>query len=190
MNYNDIKSRLDRTLSSLNTRFDEDIDYHTNIEFWENGKGLSITFGNLDEAEVLNRIMTILHNLASLKDHLKNCLQSKGHNPQIVEHEINNSLHLQVLIDIINQEKHGSPLKRPRSNKNPVIRYPEMGYRPFFKVGGSVMDEIPEDYEGPGSMVITALIKDENENLLFRLDELVETCFSIWHSLAKEHGCI
>lgn len=179
MEYNDIKSRLSRTLSSLNDRFDDDIEKHTRIEQKKDGRGLSIIFGKDDDEESLNKIMIILYNLSSLKDHIKNQLSKKGLDPQIVEDEINNSLHLQVMVDIINQEKHGAPLTRPRSNKNPVIRYPSIGYFPFIesKTNGS-------DF---GSMQIHALIKDDKEKLLFRLDELVETCYSKWESIIKEY---
>lgn len=98
MDYNDIKARLSRTLSSLNERFDDNIDKYVHIEEWSSGEGVSIIFGGEDEEVLLNRIMVILYNLASLKDHIKNRLSMKGHNPVIVETEINNSLHLQVLM--------------------------------------------------------------------------------------------
>ncbi len=121
MNYNNIKSRLKRTFTSLDDRFDENVDQHANIEPWENGMGESWTFGSSDNESLLNKVMIILHNLASLKDNLKNSLKKNGLSPQIVEEEIKNSVHLQVLIDIVNQDKHGSPLRNPRSNMSPYI---------------------------------------------------------------------
>lgn len=77
MDYNDIKARLSRTQFSLNQRFDEDIERHERIEELEDGRGFSITFGDQNEEALLNKIMTILHNLSSLKDHLKNCFKKK-----------------------------------------------------------------------------------------------------------------
>lgn len=180
MDYNDIKTRLTRTFSSLNQRFDEDIERHVNIVEWENGRGLSITFGEQDEDALLNKIMIILYNLSSLKDHLKNCLSKNGYNPQLIEDEINKSLHLQVLIDIVNQEKHGAPLRKTRSYRNPVFRYPSQSFRPFFSKNMS--SEIP-------TMFIDALIKDDKENIIFYLDELVETCFEKWSQIAIKYKC-
>jgi hypothetical protein len=182
MDYNDIRARLSRTMASLNERFDDDIDKYVRIEEWSSGEGVSIIFGGEDEEALLNRIMIILYNLSSLKDHIKNRLSAKGLNPMIVETEIDNSLHLQVLIDIVNQEKHGTPLKKSRSNKRPVIRYPRIGYFPFRKHP----DADPDDEEG--TMVIHALIKDNQENLLFRLDDLVETCFAKWNELINNNN--
>lgn len=184
MDYNDIKARLSRTLSSLNERFDDDIIKYMVIEEWANGEGVSITFGGESEEVLLNRIMVILYNLASLKDHIKNKLSIKGHNPAIVESEIDNSLHLQVLIDIVNQEKHGTPLRKTRSNKGPVIRYPEQGYFPFRKHPSTDADD------ESGTIVIHALIKDSAENILFQLDDLVDTCFEKWEKVIAAYGLV
>ena len=101
MNYNDIKSRLKRTFVSLDDRFNEDVDQHTNIETWENGMGESWTFGSSDQVSLLNKSMIILQNLASLKDNIKNSLKKNGYSPQIIEEEINNCIYLKVLIDIV-----------------------------------------------------------------------------------------
>lgn len=189
MDYNDIKFRIQRTSESLKGRFDENIDAHTHYEFYErNGEQrVSITFGSNDEKKLINPIMIILHNLANLKDNLKNCLKSNGHDPQLVEDEINNSIHLQVLIDIVNQEKHGSPLKKSRSQRKPVISEPSQSFR----MGSTIRDEDGNviSNDGPPTMLIDAYIRDENNKLLFRLDELVETSYSKWIQIAKIYGC-
>lgn len=194
MDYNDIKARMERTFSSINERFDEDINKHTNVELWKNGKGFSLTFGNTDKDVILNKIFTILHNLSSLKDHLKLCLKKNGYDSKLVELEIDKSIHLQVLIDIVNQEKHGAPLKRPRSNKNPVIDEPTNNFRLARKMGD--VTEINFTNEGkvishgsPPTMFIDAIIRDDKGNLLFRLDELVETSFNKWLEIAKKYNC-
>ena len=188
MDYNDIKSRIERTLISLNGRFDEEIDEHTHFEFYElNGQQrVSITFGTEDEQKVINPILIVLHNLASLKDNIKNALKTKGHDPQLAEDEINNSLHLQVLVDIVNQEKHGSPLKKSRSHKHPVIKEAKQSLR----MGRAIRDEegnVTGSEFGP-VMVINATIRDDKGNRLFGLDELVETCYSKWRGIIKTYN--
>jgi hypothetical protein len=185
MDYNNIQSRLERTFSSLNERFDENSNKHVNVQEWSNGKGVSITFDNTDKNLILNRIMNILHNLASLKDHLKACMEKKELDPKIVEEEINNSLHLQVLIDLINKEKHGGILKSHRSNKNPVIEDPTNSFRLGSKKGSPIekhSSDIP-------TMFIDAQIRDDKGNFLFTLDDLVEICFMKWKNLAKTYNC-
>lgn len=179
MNYNDIKSRLQRTFTSLDERFDKNVSEHINIEPWENGLGESWTFGSSDSESVLNRVMIILHNLASLKDNLKNSLKKNGFSPQIVEEEINNSIHLKVLIDIVNQEKHGSPLRNPRSNMDPYISDLNQGLR---------VGDKREGFKGP-VIFIDGLILDKEGHRLFTLDQLVETCYEIWLNLSNKYNC-
>lgn len=188
MDYNDIKSRLERTLVSLKARFDENIDDHTHYEFYERDGELrvSMTFGTEDEKVLVNPIMTILYNLASLKDHLKNGLKEQRLNPQIVEDEINGSLHLQVLMDIVNQDKHGSPLKINRSKRNPVIMKPSQSFRMASALRDDEGNALPG--EGPPAMIIDAYIRDGKGELLFYLNELVETSYSKFVALAKNNG--
>ena len=168
MDYNDIKSRLSRTRDSLNNRYDDDVDKHVRIEKWSDGRGESLFFGSENESELLNKIMMILYNLASLKDLLKNSFASRDINAQIVEDEINNSIHLQVLIDIVNQDKHGSPLRNSRSKKGPEI----IGLR-----NGMFMADIRTNEE-KFTMRIYGSIVDNNGNRLFSLDDLVDVCFN------------
>lgn len=182
MDFQSIQSRLQRVFTSLNERFDEDISKHTRIEEWPDGKGVSITFDNSNPHLVYNRIMTILHNLASLKDHLKNNFLKNNLDPGIVEREIDGSLHLQILIDLVNQEKHGTPLKRPRSGRNPVIDEPRSSFRMGSKKGSPLYPP-PDDTP---TMFIDAYIMDGDGKLLFYLDELVETCFNKWRLLAEQ----
>jgi len=174
MDYNDIQSRLKRTFNSLNDRFDDDIEKHTRIEPWENGLGESWHFGNDDESELLNKVMIILYNLASLKDHLKNDFKRVNLDPEIIEREINDSVHLQVLMDIVNQEKHGAPLRRLRSGKSPKIIGVTNGMRLADKRTG----------EEKFIMFIDGTIADNNGQRIFGLDELVEESFSAWKTLS------
>lgn len=198
MDYNDISIRLKRTLSSLNGRFDENILVGVHIDYGKNDHShwMSMTVGNDDEETILNKIFIILHNLASLKDHLKNCLKTKGYNPKVVESEIDNSLHLQVLIDIVNQEKHGYPLtKSNRSGKNPILKMPMQVLRVTssaesnsvasfsFNSDGSL------NMQGQGAIAIRAIIFDGNNIPIFGLDELVETCFEKWKALTSIYNC-
>jgi len=186
MDYNDILSRLTRTFASLNNRFDEDTFDHMKFTEWPDGKGMSITWDKVDNNEVLNKIMPIMHNLASLKDNLKNCLMRNGHDKQIVEITVDGSLHLQVLIDIVNQEKHGTPLKRSRSSKNPVISDARYQFRMGSKKGSPLEDA---KNEFSPTMFIDAIIEDNLGNYLFTLDEMVETCFLKWKELAEQYDC-
>jgi len=182
----------------MNGRFDDNVLDGIKIEYGqsETTKWMGMTIGNNDDEEIINKIFLILHNLASLKDHLKNCLKSKGQNQNIVEDEINKSLHLQVLIDLVNQEKHGYPLtKSNRSGKNPLIRMPrEMlnissSSEPNSVAGITLNQDGTYNLDGESKIKISAIISDENKNTLFKLDELVETCYEKFKSLAAIYNC-
>lgn len=174
MDYNNIQFRLSRTFISLNDRYD-DIDRYIKVEPWADGKGESWHFGNENESENLNKVMIILYNLASLKDHLKNSFRVRNLDPKIIEKEIDESIHLQVLIDIVNQDKHGTPIRNPRSKKNPMITGLSNGMR--------MAD--PRTGEEKFTMFIDGTITDSNGNHLFGLDELVENCFKRMEILSK-----
>jgi len=176
MNYNDIQKRLIRTFKSLEGRYDFDANKYTKIEPWADGRGESWLFGNEDKSDTLNKVMIILYNLASLKDHLKNSFKENNLDPKIIENEIDESLHLQVLIDIVNQEKHGTPLRKSRSKKSPAIIGLTNGMR--------LAD--PRTGEEKFTMFIDGIIVDENGKRIFSLDELINNCFSIWENLSKK----
>ena len=199
MNFNDLKSRLEKTFASIGNIFDSNVVEGTKItdqNFGTHHK-LSVTFGKDDIPTMENKIILILHNLSSIKDHLKNCLAKKGIDPKIVETEIDNSLHLQVLIDLVNQEKHGYPLtKTNRSNKNPIIKdiSQALTFRNVEMDGSSSTFSFSSDgtitTDGKSTIAIVADIFDDKNNKLFDLDELVETCYTKFENLAKANGCI
>lgn len=194
MDYNDISSRLKRVLASMNERFDDEIAVYTTvtkndkkIDEKTNEFNLKVEyhFGKHDQETLINRISIILYNIASLKDHTKNNIKNAGGSPQLVEDEINNSLHLQVLVDIVNQEKHGYPLRSRRSLKDPLITKIRESYQVTASSAnkGSAFIFMTQDGfkhvgDGKEQMVITAEITDGDGKLLFSLDELVETSFA------------
>ena len=199
MNFNDLKNRLEKTFASIANFSDYNIISGSKITAEDMGSHhtLTVTFGNDDLSTLENKIFLGLHNLSSLKDHIKNCLKNGGNDPKEVEMEIDNSPHLQVLIDLVNQEKHGYPLrKRNRSGKNPIIKDIEQvltlrnehkGDKSFsisFSSNGKITSE------GNNSIDIVADIFDDKNNKLFDLDELVETCYTKFENIAKKYNCI
>jgi hypothetical protein len=198
MNFNNLKERLEKTLLSLTARYDNDVKGGVNITFTHKSTlgVMSVTFGKDSAEEIANKIFLILYNLSSLKDHLKNCLKNNGYDPNIIETEINNSLHLQILIDLVNQEKHGYPLtKTNRSAKNPIIKNAcqvlqnaknsPPGSSFSFTVGSNGLIE----QEGNMTISIDADIYDDKGVLLFKLDELIDACFNKWDQIIKTYNC-
>jgi hypothetical protein len=199
MDFNDLKNRLGKTFTSIGNFFDYDVVGGSKVTDEDMGSHhtLTVTFGNDDYSTLENKIFLVLYNLSSVKDHLKNCLANTGYDPKEVENEIDNSLHLRVLIDLVNQEKHGYPLrKRNRSGKNPIIKNVEqvLTLRKNPKREAPLSISFSSDgtvtSEGNSSIDIVADIFDENDNILFDLDELVETCYTKFEHIAKKYGCI
>ena len=208
MDYNDISARLKRTLISLNARFDDDIAVYTTVtknekkidnKTTEFNLKIEYHFGKHDQETLINKIVIILYNLASLKDHIKNSIKNVGGESKIVEDEINESLHLQVLIDIVNQEKHGYPLKNRRSLKDPLITNIRESYQITVSGSGNgqsssfvfmTQDGFKHVGDGKEQMVIVADITDGDGNLLFSLDELVNTSFYKMEKLINDNNLI
>jgi hypothetical protein len=194
MDYNDISQRLKKTLTSLNGRYDDDIAVYVTHKLENDTEEITFKVGNLDEEEMINKIFIIFYNLASLKDNIKNCLEKKGLDKNLIEIEINNSLHLQVLIDIVNQEKHGYPLKKTnRSGKNPLIKNIFEVINLQTSTTGSVaslsLNQNEINLQGNARMAIRATIYDDKNNVLFGLDELITNCFERLENFIKKHNC-
>lgn len=199
MDFNDITIRLKRIYSSIDARFDYDIDKHINIEkeSTPTQKSIKVSFDKqTNESDALNKIVTIIDNLAKLKDHLRNRLFTNGVNPQIIENEINNSFHLQIVLDLSNQDKHGSPLTRTnRSNKNPQIENVESAMQLTSSQGQAsffIMDPITGEYKTQGDckVVIMADILDDQKNKLMGIDELIDGAISQWERIIKKYNII
>jgi hypothetical protein len=194
MDYNDISQRLKKTLKSLNGRYDDDIAVYVTHKLENETEQITFKVGNLDEEEMINKIFIIFYNLASLKDNIKNCLEKKGLDKNLIEVEINNSIHLQVLIDIVNQEKHGYPLKKTnRSGKNPLIKNIFEVINLQTSTTGSVaslsLNQNEINIQGNARTVIRATIYDDKNNVLFSLDELITNCFERLENFIKRHNC-
>ena len=198
MDFNDTKERLERTLASLNSRFSYEIGKAIKIENRREGESMTLTvsFDANDVREVENKIFIILHNLVNLKNCIKNSLEKSGCDKTLVENTINQTLHLQVLVDLVNQEKHGYPLtKNNRSNKNPVIKDISQGLR-LSGVDGRPASFMMNPFdgtfhsEGDNAIVIHAKVYDDKDALLFSIDELVEKSFVSLQEIAINNKLI
>ena len=190
MDYNSVKSRLERVYSSINKQFENDISKHVDIV--ETDEIISISFNNdNDTAGTLNSINTIIHNLANLKDNLKNILDEKGLKGQFIEDEINNSIYLQLVVDLSNQEKHGYPLKRiRRSKKDPLIKNINRHLSMSGNDSSVIIDQRTNQIKSTGDskIVITANITDSKGRILFKLDELVDNSINKWEEIIKKYN--
>ena len=202
MDINDINLRVKRAYKTINERYENDINSALKVNLNQKGKIFSVTFGNHDDAELHNIVFNQISAIASFKDHLKNYLKKNNKDPQIIEDAINNNLELQLIVDLWNQDKHGSPLSRPsRSNKNPKIKGLKQGLtiKDISKGKGTITFS-PISLDRPDSMknmtaeVDNTIVKvigdvvDEKENKLMTLDEMIDRSLTIWEKIIRDNG--
>ena len=193
MDYDDINSRLRRLYLSLGQRFEANIFEHEQSKETRDGNKVTVTIsfdGKHDVDETRNRINTIISNLANLKDHLKTKLKQKGGDPQEIENEINQSLPLQLVLDLNNQEKHGYPLKeKRRSKKDPKIINVSKGISSI--PGMNAPRFIRDPITGAGhtdnmAVVITGEVVDGQGNLLYSFNDLINRSSDAWETIVTK----
>lgn len=182
---NDLELRISILYSSINSHFEKSKKNEPIIteRILEDGKkSISIIYSGgeiieKERLEAINRFNLIIHNIANLKDNLKNYFRLNNIDKQMVEDNINNSIHLSIITDLVNQEKHGYPLTRDsRSELNPQL----INYRNTLAVKAPI-DNIhynPLD----GKIQISADVVDSNNNFLFSVEELIEKAIESWES--------
>lgn len=191
MDFNDIQSRLNRMYSSVDQRFDDDVRKHVKMtdEPHDQGRVFRLSFdASHNEDEALNSILSIIGNIANLKDHLKKKYANDGGNPKDIENEIDNSPFLQLVIDLHNGDKHGYPLTTKRSYKDPVIE--NIGRAISISADAnnntSYFTFSPDgqfESSGNSTIVITADIKDSQGKIICSFDELVDSSIQEWEKI-------
>lgn len=191
MDFNDLQSRLKRIYSTINIKYDINVVENTNIKILKTNKlkGFSIDFGNDSDSEMEGKILSILHNISTLKDHIKDALSSKNLNTNIVEDLINNNLYLQLLFDLVNQDKHGYPLtKTNRSHKNPVLQ----NFKQRLQLGGtkaslSVTKTGEIRSQGNSRITISCDVCDDTGVRICDVDKLIENCVNLLEGIIHNY---
>ena len=197
MDFNAIENRLQRIYDSINATYSDDKESHTKMEV--NESILSITFERGTETENQVRIFAIIHNIANLKDNLKNKLKELGLDSGLVEKEIDNSLYLQLIADLSNQDKHGYPLtKTRRSGKDPLIENISTRLIMSSKEDGSDTASMSFKLDGTGVPIfegnnkisVSADIVDASKNYICSFIIMVENAIKQWELFLKMHEII
>jgi hypothetical protein len=197
MNINDINERFKRIYISIDERYDKNIVDHMNVQIDQNTRQLlALKFDKKGKTDIEQKVISIIHTIASLKDHLKNKFGKK-----LVEDEINKSKYLQIIIDIDNSDKHGYPAKiRPRSGLFPYIKNIErtLVFNKGDKVSYVIENKIEPSQTGSGyesknwikslkinggQIKIIADIFDSNNKKITDFETLVIECLNIWENI-------
>lgn len=145
--------------------------------------------GGLSVAQLTNLAYSLIHNIASLKDHARRVLKTAGIDPEKSE-EIGNVSTLRIIADLSNNDKHGYP---PRNGGNSGLS-PHLGQvtRILRMVTGGEAGSVTALTFGPTGMVlsgdgtieaiITADVLDAEESRIGDLHELCVEGLQLWEN--------
>ena len=188
MDFNNFEQRLSILYKTINLHYSfyKPLVPQTK-EYVENSKRhLKISFSvgsiNADEKlDVYSRMTTVIQHLANLKDNAKKYLSDKNVESKIVEERINNSIHLSIITDLSNSEKHGYPTISRRSKLDPKIINVRESWNIKFPLSNVFYNPMNSKIE------LTADIVDFNDNFICDFNELIEKGIENWEDFFIEN---
>jgi len=155
--------------------------------------------GGLSDDELSNQAHTVIHNIANLRDHLRRWAAQNGQDKAKVDQTIDNSLDLQIVQDLSNNDKHGYPPRDGgRSGKSPrlieinrVMRLQtqaKKGSMIAMTIGASGVPKFIGD--GSAKAVVTAEVVDNARNRIGDLYEIANKAIEAWERLLVDFGLI
>ena len=189
LDLNDIEARLKRLYIIFNETVSLDISNHVFFHKDEYGLLTNWTIAPISSYEIDSKAISIIHQIATIKDHLK-----KKNYPN-VEKIIDANLELQLVIDLDNADKHGYPTTSNRSKLDPqpsnIAAYPNIGpddevqiirEMSFGEPKHTIVSKIQVDVKG-GTVVIDGDIVDGEGNKITTLQEMIRKSIEIWESI-------
>jgi len=199
MESKDLESRLKRIYASLEMAEETDMA-KLKAEVVRDGKRIAVYqdfSGGLSNEELENYAQSLIHNIASLRDHLKSWARKNGKEKSEVDSVFRSSLALQIIQDLFDNDKHGYPPRNGGwSGKSPKIdkitRSLELSTQPqkgsfvamTFGPGG-----IPHiSGSGEARAVISAEIRDRDGNIIGDFRQTALEAIGVWEELLAEFG--
>lgn len=191
MDFNNISDRIKRLQASIGTLVDKDIERHIEVLKSDmNSPEISVNFNKKGEHEAINKVLIILHNLASLKDQLKKKLEIRNEDKNLIEQEINNNKALQIVLDLVNAEKHSYPVKfYPRSGLNPKLGKIHQAIKLSDENKLSIELYSNKYYvEGEPIIKIIGDVLDQNDKYICSINELISVACNKWEEVIKKYN--
>ena len=153
--------------------------------------------GGFSDDDLSNYAHTVIHNIANLRDHLIRWAAHNGHDKTKVDQTVDNSLDIQIVIDLSNNDKHGYP---PRdgghSGKCPqlvdinrVMKLQTQAKKDS-TIGMTLgADGFPKFFgDGTAKAIITGDIVDNDKNHIGDWYEIVTKAVEAWEQLVTDFG--
>jgi hypothetical protein len=136
-----------------------------------------LVIGVLSDEEMKARILAVIHQIASAKDHVIKSAPSSSR--KVIEEEIDKSFELSLIIDLANQDKHGYPLKKyNRTHKNPILKdfYQSLELTTAPVAGATaglrIVNGEVQMYGAQKKIVVKCIIYDDKGNSLGSFDDI------------------
>jgi hypothetical protein len=156
--------------------------------------------GELSDSDIANAAQSVIHNIASLQDHLKKWAADNGKHKTKVDDTFAQSLDLQIIKDLWVNDKHGyHPRKEDGwSHKLPKLQniHRQMRLTTQNKAGSFVTMVIGSggvpNIVGDGSAcaVITGDVVDKDGKPLGDLFDIEQRAVEVWESLLQDYGVL
>lgn len=196
MHSDELEHRIKRIYASVGSTEETDMS-KLKAHVIRDGKRIAIHqdfTGGLSDEELDNLAHSLIHNLANLHDHLRKWATKNGKDKSKVEVLFNNSLALQIIQDLSDNDKHGYPPRDSgKSGKLPRIGKitrtlqltvsPQRASTMTLGPGG-----IPRISGGEAKAVISADVLDRDGNTIGNFREIALEAIAAWERLLAEFG--
>lgn len=153
--------------------------------------------GGLTDADLTNIANSLIHNIANLRDNLKNWAARNGRDKTQIDAAFKKSEALKVIQDLSNNNKHGYPPRNGgHSGKSPRVekinRIMQMTTKA--KRGSSVglaftLQGVPKILgNGTAKVIISGDILDRNNNRIGDLHKTALEAVKVWESVLGDFG--
>ena len=147
--------------------------------------------------DIANYASLLIHNIASLKDHLKKYC-TKNSISFDVENLINTDTDVAIIHDLWNIDKHFELDRPPRSGHTPEIKDLKQTMQLTAGKNSSVFMTVDKSGKlvqnvkgiGSGQLVITGSVIDENGNALGDFIEICQRAVNSWEQAFKQVGIL
>ncbi len=148
--------------------------------------------GDKSPEDLVNDAFTLIHNVASLRDHLKKWAQANGRDPKKVDETIRSSRDLCIIMDLWDNDKHGGTRRDGgRSTLSPRLDEVDraLRLRPLPRKNSGVMVQWGQDGrlhasgDGTATVDTSGTVRDAEGQPIGDLQEIVACAVEAWERL-------
>jgi len=144
--------------------------------------------GGKSEEELLNDILSLVHNVANLRDHLKRWAKRNGHDPAKVESSFQQSQDLKIIQDLSNFDKHGPARDGGHTGLKPNLGKPRRNLVLSNGAFCARLDGSEAMGSGGTSIQTNAPVLDEAGRTIGDIYAIAMNAVQAWETLLRDFG--